>query len=359
MRNLKHLTIDCRMYGKNFGGIGRYVQEIVQHLIQKNTFLITILGNDEACEELKQYQENYKINIIPCSSTMFTLAEQIELKNKIPVCDVFWSPFINVPFFPIKADRRVVTIHDVFHIANPEYYSFLKRKLISVYYYFSTKLSSKIITVSNFSKKEIGKYFGEKIENRTIVIHNGCDINPESVIKEKTFGNYILFVGSVKPHKNLRKALHAFDKLDDPNLKFVIVGKKEGFITGDDSVFKIVEEINNKSNKIIFTGKITDYDLYAYYKNAKMLIMPSLYEGFGLPIIEAMKFDIPIACSDLEVFHEIGNDQLFYFDPNDESAIKTAMQKALMVDKVHYENGIFSWEDVSQKVKDVLQNEIL
>jgi len=343
------------MYGKDFGGIGRYVQEIVQNLIHQNQFYLSILANDEAYEELKgRTVEN--LRIISCSSKMFSIDEQLELYNKIPECDVFWSPYMNVPFLPIKAKKRIVTIHDVFHVANPEYYSFIKRRLISLYYFFSTKLSSKIITVSNFSKKEIGKIFGKDIESKTKVVYNGCDIDSEVVSPKKMQSDYILFVGSVKPHKNLKKALLAFELLDDENLKFVIIGKKEGFITGDSNVFDIVEKINSGSQKIIFTGSITDEDLYSYYKGARMLIMPSLYEGFGLPIIEAMKFNIPISCSNIEVFHEVGGDQLFYFDPNCEEDIKLSIEKALRNDTINYHNEILSWKDVSENIKNILLN---
>lgn len=355
MGHLKHITIDCRMYGKDFGGIGRYVQEVVQNLIQKNLFFLTILANELAYEELGG-STNKNLKVIRCSSTMFSLREQLELYKKVPKCDILWSPYINVPFLPVKANRRVVTIHDIFHIINPEYYSFLKRKLISIYYFFSTKLSVKIITVSHFSKKEIGNNFGKEIENKTEVVYNGCDITNDNVSPTDIGSDYILFVGSIKPHKNLKKALLAFDLLDNENLKFVIVGKKEGFITGDNSVFGIVENINKVSPKIIFTGSITDEELYGYYKGAKMLIMPFFYEGFGLPIVEAMRFNIPIACSDIEVFHEVGGSQLFYFDPKSEIDIKLGIERALEHSQIIYDKCIPTWEIVSENISNILLN---
>lgn len=353
MSNLKHVTIDCRMYGKSYGGIGRYVQEIVQNLIKQNRFYLTILANDEAYKELLELT-NENVKIIKCWSKMFSIKEQFELYYKIPKCDVFWSPYINVPFLPIKARKRIVTIHDVFHIANPSYYSFLKRKLISLYYFFSIKLSAKILTVSYFSKKEIKETFGEDIENKTDVVYNGCDIPVDNILPSKKCSNYILFVGSIKPHKNLKNALIAFEKLDVENIKFVIVGKKEGFITGDDSVFDIVENINKLTPKIIFTGNINDEDLYGYYKGARMLLMPSFYEGFGLPIIEAMQFGIPIACSDIDVFHEIGGNKLFYFDPYSGEDIKLKIQEALRSEKINYDKTIYTWELVTQKISEIL-----
>lgn len=344
----KHLVIDCRLYGKNYGGIGRYVQEIVFNLIIEKSLKVTILANDDAWEDLKHIGLNTAL--IKCSSKMFTISEQFELFRKIPSCDVFWSPYMNVPFFPIKAHRRVVTLHDVFHIANPQYYSLFKRIAIWPYYFFSTRISDRIITVSDFSKREIGKFFGKKIENKTVVIKNGCDISPESIssiVKEKS---YILFVGSVKPHKNLKNALLAFYEINNKDINFLIVGKKEGFITDDKEVFEIVQMVNKIEERVVFTGNVSDDTLYSYYKNAKILIMPSFYEGFGLPIVEAMIFNIPIACSNIEVFHEIGGSQLFYFDPSSVEDIKKTVIEALQFKEIKYVRTTPSWTSVAQDV---------
>ena len=92
-------------------------------------------------------------------------------------------------------------------------------------------------------------------------------------------------------------------------MKFVIVGKKEGFITADKEVLDLVEKINICENSVFFTGNVNDLELYAWYKGATALIFPSYYEGFGLPIIEAMQFGLPIICSDIPVFREIGKDK--------------------------------------------------
>ena len=344
---MKHLVIDCRMYGEKYGGIGRYVKEIVNHIIKDN-FKLTLLCGLEAYEDLKGVQS---IHLIKMNSSIFSIQEQFELFFKIPKSDIFWSPYMNVPFLPIRAKKRVVTLHDVFHLANPQYYSFFKKLAIWPYYFFSTKLSNTIFTVSYFSKKEIIRFFGKKIGNKTDVIYNGCDIDSENIKPIVLSKPYILFVGSIKPHKNLSNALLAFDILKKDNVNFIIVGKKNGFITGDKNIFELVKNINKKEERIIFTDNISDEILYSYYKGAKMLIMPSLYEGFGLPIIEAMKFNTPIVCSDIEIFHEIGNEKLFYFNPKSHNDIAKKIKFALEYDSICYNVKITQWKDTSNKIK--------
>jgi glycosyltransferase involved in cell wall biosynthesis len=323
-----HITIDCRMWGEKYGGIGRYTKDIVLQLINQNQWEFTLLCSTPAFQDLKCY-ENSIISLKPCTSPIFSLKEQWEIWRKVPCCDLFWSPYMNIPFVRTRAKKQIVTLHDVFHLANPQYYSRLKRIVIAPYYYFSTRYSDKILTVSNFSKSEINKYFGKHIADKVSVIYNGCEIKDEDIQPKEIGFKYFLFVGSIKPHKNLKNALLGFQQLNNKNYKFIIVGKKEGFITGDQSIFNLVSQINAETEKVLFTGNINDQELYAWYKGASALVMPSYYEGFGLPIIEAMHFNIPIIASNIPVLKEIGKKYISYFNPYDPDSIKNAMTRII------------------------------
>lgn len=124
------ITIDCRMWGKNFGGIGRYVQEIVLELLKIEKWDFTLIVADEKVrKEIEIASDNLSahLSLIICTAKMFMVSEQVELPIIIPKCDIFWSPYMNVPFLPCKAKYRVVTLHDVFHLANPQYQITLMR----------------------------------------------------------------------------------------------------------------------------------------------------------------------------------------------------------------------------------------
>ena len=319
-----NIIIDCRMWGEKFGGIGRYTKEIVLYLIIHKKWEFTLLYSPQAFKDLQSFQ-NKDIQLIPCDAKIFSLKEQWEVWKKVPRCDLFWSPYMNIPFIRTRAKKQVVTLHDVFHVANPQYYSKLKRIAIAPYYFFSTRNSNLILTVSQFSKSEILKYFGKRIANKVSVVYNGCEIQEDNIVAKNIGKKYFLFVGSIKPHKNLKNALLGFNKFNNNDYQFIIVGKKEGFITGDSEVFKLVTLINKEKEKVLFTGNINDQELYAWYKGASALIMPSLYEGFGLPIVEAMHFNIPIISSDIPVLKEIGKEYISYFNPYDPSSIKEKM----------------------------------
>lgn len=348
-----HITIDCRMWGEKYGGIGRYTKEIVLYLIKHYEWKFTLLYSSQAYHDLNNY-ENKNICLIPCNATIFSLKEQWEVWKKVPECDLFWNPYMNIPFIKTKARKQIVTLHDVFHLANPQYYSRLKKIAIAPYYYFSTRYSKIILTVSEFSKSEINKYFGERITNKVSVIYNGCEIKDEGIQPKEVGFKYFLFVGSIKPHKNLRNALLAFKELNNNDYKFIIVGKKEGFITCDQDVFNLVSQINTKTEKVLFTGNISDQELYAWYKGACALVMPSYYEGFGLPLIEAMHFNLPIICSDIPIFREICKDKVIYFNPHDPSDICQRMKEILNVPKPHYPEWC-KWSDTAKQIGKIFQ----
>ena len=340
------VVIDCRMWGKRFGGIGRYVKEIVSNLLVHQCWDFVLLVGDDNIKYCIQKKYPSKCAVIIVPAKIFSLKEQLLLPLKIPACDIFWSPYMNVPFLPCRAKYRVVTLHDVFHLANPQYYGSLKRLFIGAYYYFSCRKSNMILTVSDFSKREIRKYCGDKAFNKTVSIYNGSDIDASKVIPMSIGCDYILFVGNVKPHKNIKNALLGFQKMGNENFKFVIVGKKDGFITADNDVFKIVEQLNENTERVLFTGNISDDELYSWYMGAKMLVQPSFYEGFGLPIVEAMAFGLPIACSDIPVFKELGNDKLAYFDPHSPKSIGVCMEKTLAKGKCVYPKWI-TWKETA------------
>ena len=323
------ITIDCRMWGKTFGGIGRYVQEIVTALLQTQVWEMTlVVASSDVEHEMENIPEKKaKCRFVVCDAKMFSLKEQMALPRVIPACDIFWSPYMNVPFLPCGATKRVVTLHDVFHLANPQYYSRLKQLMIKPFYYSSTRKSDLILTVSEFSKQEIVKFCGKRLASKIKTIYNGCDIDVSKVNPADRDFRYLLFVGNVKPHKNLKNALLGFQQLNNLNLRFVIVGKKEGFVTGDSEVFETVNRLNANGERVVFTGNISDDELYSWYKDATALVQPSYYEGFGLPIVEAMQFGLPIACSDIPVFREIGGATLNYFNPYSPDSIAECMKR--------------------------------
>lgn len=147
--------------------------------------------------------------------------------------------------------------------------------------------------------------------------------------KEREYDRpYILYVGNVKPHKNLRRLVQAFQSIADQIPQdLIIVGKKEGFIIGDSEVAKLAEMMGEK---IHFTGFVSNEELKNYYHYADLFVFPSLYEGFGLPPLEAMSAGCKnVAVSNIPVLKEIYGDSVVYFDPEDITSIANQIVEQL------------------------------
>ncbi|QNF34992.1 glycosyltransferase family 4 protein [Adhaeribacter swui] len=246
-----------------------------------------------------------------------------------------------MPLLPIKADKRIVIIHDVNHIALSNTLSLIKRIYAQFVIYSALQLSDKIITVSEFSKKEIQKYF-PAFTRHIYTIPLGVDKNQfhlfsemeqnRILIKYNLPDYYILYVGNVKPHKNLQVLIKAFALLKKEekfkNYKLVIVGKKEGFITGDNNISNLIDALHIFPD-IIFTGFVAQPDLPILYAQAKLFVFPSLYEGFGLPPLEAMACGCPVIAANAASLPEIYKDAALFFNPDDALELNNTMMKLL------------------------------
>jgi glycosyltransferase involved in cell wall biosynthesis len=350
------LCIDTRMI-KN-SGIGRYIQEIIPLLLKEGGFNITCLGDFEALSKHNWFSE---VNFVEMRSRIFTISEQFELSRKIPNCDIFWSPQYNVPIFPIKAKKRVVTIHDVYQMAHFHELTLLKKVFVKMLTFFAVKFSHSIVTVSNFSKSEILRCTSANID-KISVIYNGLNDYFSKDIEFKSINEkFILFVGNIKPHKNLHNALQSFRIFIKKNdsYKFYIVGKKDGFISGVGNIEKLIKGIEEK---VIFTGYISDLELKIYYSNASIFFFPSKYEGFGLPILEAMSFSKPIVSSSSASMPEVGGDSILYCNPNDINDMAEKLQNVLdnkfEFSTMKYSQQLkkFSWVSAAKKYKILFTN---
>ena len=315
------IAIDARMI--NHSGIGTYMKNLINALL--GDYHLILLGDPS---EIKKHIKLGEIEIINFQSPIYSVSEQMMYPFKIPDCDLFLSTHYNIPLFPIKAKKKIVIIYDANHLAFYNQLSMAQKLYTKLMMNGAVKMSDTIITISEFSKSEILKYlsvdpvkikvlpFG--IDPEMINLELNKEISPTISIP----GKFLLFVGNVKPHKNLINLLRAFEILlqSGKDYKLVIVGKKEGFITGDKEVFEFIEDNKLLNEHIIFTGQIENRELYNYYRKASVFIFPSLYEGFGIPPLEAMICGCPVIASDLTAIPEICGDAVLYIkalDPVD------------------------------------------
>jgi glycosyltransferase involved in cell wall biosynthesis len=359
-------------------GIGTYIRNLVPQIISSYSDVkFNLLGN---ISELRYvpWANSANVSLIDCNSPVYSITEQLKVPIEIPSCDIFWSPHYNIPLAPIRAKKRLLTIHDVFHLAFIDQLPFKQRIYARLVLNSAVKISDIIVTVSNFSKSEIVKHTktgGEKIT----VIHNGIDtekfreLDDAALIPVKKKCNlpdkFILFVGNVKPHKNLKRLLGAYEILIKKGITdyyLVIAGKKEGFITGDSEVFRILNNNPILREKVLFTGYMDNSDLPAVYTLASLLIFPSLYEGFGLPPLEAMACGCLTVVSNAASLPEVCGEAAYYIDPYNIENIAGGMERILtdntlrhdLINKGFKRAGLFSWGESSMEHQKIL-DEIL
>lgn len=322
------LVIDIRLI--NASGIGTYLKNVIPGILPAFDE-VTVLGK---VSEIQLFEWSKKVEIIEFSAEIYSLKEQLQYPFIVPECDILWCPFFNVPFFPVKAVKIVTSIHDVYHLSDNAFISFLKKKYAQLLFNNAVQKSSLIFTISEFSKSEILKFTKAKPEKIELV-YCGVDRvffeNPKSESKLKLPENYILYVGNIKPHKNLIVLLKAYSTFPEEfkvKHPLVFIGKKEGFITKDNEIEQFIKS-NKLQNHITFTGYVEDIEIPKIYKEASLFVFPSLYEGFGLPILEALASKTKVISSNAASLTEVGGKVVVYFDPKNYTELADKIKKEL------------------------------
>lgn len=226
---------------------------------------------------------------------------------------------------------------------------------------YSVKKAKAILTISEFSKNAIIKYYHIN-ENKIVVTYPGVKkliVKNKNLLKKYSVdSDYILYVGSLQPRKNLLRLIEAYNILlsQYPDIKLVIVGKK-GWLYED--IFKKVRELKLE-RKVIFTGYVPDEDLPAFYQNAQCFVLVSLYEGFGLPVLEAMNYGCPVVASNVSSLPEVVGQAGVLVNPENVEEIAQGIKEAIKKRKTLVARGLkqakkFSWEKCARETLGVLE----
>jgi len=323
----KEVCIDARML--LLGGIGTYIRNLLPGL--NAAFQLKLIVHPDIVEKEKWLQG---YDLIFSSAGIYSIREQIELPMRIPHVDLFFSPHYNIPLAPIRAKRRVVTIHDVFHLAFGSHLQWHERIYAKRIIQQAVGRSHAIITDSAFSASEICKYT-HIVADQIIPIHLAVDRNlfqpivhkdriAEIVQKFRLPKRYFLFVGNLKPHKNLSNLLLALKENSDWEL--VIVGKGHG-MKNVDSGIAAYEKLPELHGKVHWHPTVPNDALSVIYQHAEALILPSYYEGFGLPPLEAMSCGCPVIVSNAASLPEVCSSAALYVAPEKPASIASAMKK--------------------------------
>jgi len=297
-----------------------------------------------------QFPINFQISII----NMPRLWTQVGLAYKTWVdnLDVLWVPAHTLPVLAKPGLRKVVTIHGIEYEWLPAYENLLQRWYLPLSTKFACWAANKIIAVSKFTKNQLIERLGAD-PNKISVVYEGTNyVEPERSTKIRE--RYILFIGTVQPRKNLVRLIEAFCKLKIENCKLVLAGKL-GW-----NYQEVVDAAKNKNVEI--TGFVSDQRRNELLKNALCYVQPSITEGFGLPVLEAMHAGIPVVSSKGGALAEIVGDAGLLFDPYNIQEISHSLSLVIhshslrkeLISKGKERVKDFSWEKAAEQTYNIL-----
>jgi glycosyltransferase involved in cell wall biosynthesis len=350
-------------------GIGTYIRNLLRHLarIDDRTEYV-VLCRDEDRTFAEELGENFRA--VAERSGAYSVREQIAvpLDLRREKADLFHAPHYVLP--PLTPCRSVVTIHDCIHLRFPQYlpnrlgYAYARGAL-----WVAAHRSARVLTVSEASKRDILRYFRVP-ESKITVIPNAIDerfseqppADEVMRVRERYQLNdpFILYAGNIRPHKNLERLIEAFHTIrrgDLAHVKLLIIGDE---ISKYAALRRTVHRYKLHKH-VRFFGFVPDATLAILYRLARVFVFPSLYEGFGLPPLEAMASGTPVITSNVSSLPEVVGDAAMLIDPYEPDAIAGAMRRVLSDDRLRddmRERGLararaFSWGHSIRRVREI------
>ena len=329
-------------------GVGVYALNLVSKIYEidkKNSYYILVQDDDDSLNSINN--NNFKILWVKSSifrKFIFRLfLEQfyipfLTLKYKI---HIFHSLHYSFPLI-ILFGKRVVTIHDMTFFKFPEKHLLVKRLYFSFFIRLSAVLVDKIISVSKSTRDDFMHLFKVDRSKMHVIYHGvnekfspNLDKTRVDILKKKFNINseYLLFIGTIEPRKNIKKLILAFLKFsqENRNCQLVIAGKK-GWHFND--IFRYVNDFALNS-KVIFTGFIEEEEKPLLIAGAKIFVYPSLYEGFGIPVLESLACGIPTITSNVSSLPEVAGEAALLIDPTNKDNLYLSIKKLLEDNKLY------------------------
>jgi len=366
------IGIDCRYildvkYGE-LAGVGHYTYFLIKYLIQldkENQYFLFFYNKKIKCEEFEK-NDNVKCVYFPGLENIGKipfLYRHIIIPHILSLykLDIYHNPANIIPFFYFK--KSIITIHDLALYKNPDWFPEGQKFSKYILTPFSIYKAKKIIAVSENTKTDLIEMFKVNKDKIEVIYEGVEDYNKfeikETEIKEKfKFKQpYFLYIGTLEPRKNLVRLISAFAQFlqENKGSKYLLLlAGKKGW--KDEPIFEKIKELKLE-DKVIYLGYVSLKEKVYLLKNAYAFTFPSLYEGFGLPILEAVNLGLPIITSNIASIPELIIDNALLVDPYDVTSIKKALAKIVKDQKLrnelsHKGKGIakhFTWQEAAKR----------
>ena len=329
------VVLDTRTANDHFPGIGRYVASLVGALQRVAPELDLVLLREPTAQATR-----LSLPALPgmeCAVSPFSIRQQWVVPRLLrkQSAALYHSPYYLMPYRP--GAPAVLTCYDLIPLLYPEYYSAAQRLIYRLAHRLALRATQAILSISEATRADLVRYF--QVDARRIVVTplaadaRFAPSSPEHVAatcrKHGLPQAYVLYFGSNKPHKNLTRLIQAWNLQRSAagvgDSVLVIAGHWEPRYA---EAKRLVEALGLK-DRVIFIGAVDEADLPALYSGARLFVFPSLYEGFGLPVLEAMACGTPVVYSASSSLPEVAGDAGLTFDPGDVEALATTIQRVL------------------------------
>jgi len=371
-----HIGIDAHAIGAQQGGNETYIANLIKSLAEidgDNLYTIYLANAGAAAQWREGFTNRYKnfsVRLLPPPTPLVRVPVYLTYELFRRPVDVLHVQFTAPPFCRVPV---VATIHDLAFERMPETFTRRGSFQLKLTVRRTAKKAARIATVSEYSRQDLLSIY-KLTPEKVVVTYNGIEssfaprpsVPNEAEEVRRRFGvsrDFLLAVGSLQPRKNMVRLIRAYARLrserEDFRPQLVIVGRKLWLAS------EIFDEVKRQrwADDVILTGYVPDEDLPALYRAARAFVYPSLFEGFGLPPLEAMACGTPVVTSDVSSLPEVTGDAALLIDPNDERALANALIEIVNNEGLRAElreRGIaqakkFTWRAAAEKTLSLYQ----
>lgn len=350
------IGFDAKRFFDNATGLGVYSRQLVQMLCEyypQNEYSLFYAGrnaeNNKTCAKvISKPSGNYMPD---WAWRSFGQSKQIN-QNKI---DIYHGLSNELPFLVKNKTKMVVTMHDVLWLRFPQFYSLPDRKVYSLKAQVALRKADAVIATSKQTAEDLIQFF--KVDEKKIhVVYQSVNTPNSDSANEKPIisGEYLLYVSSFQSRKNHLMLIDGFNMVkNNLNGKLVLAGRP--FETYKKCIEKVKEY--NLENKVIFLTDTTESEIANLYSHASGFVYPSMFEGFGIPLVEAIEYGLPIAASNQSIFKEVTGNTAIYFEPNNAYSIADLLLRLGKVDKESFK---IRYQDVLKKYnKELISKQLM
>ena len=369
---LQRFVLDARTATDHFPGIGRYVVNLTRGLALVAPDLDIALLHDPTAAATRLALPG--LPRIACAASPFSLRQQWVVPGQLHrmQATLYHSPYYLMPYR--TGVPTVLTCYDLIPLVCPQYYSLLQRLVSWLAHTLALETADRVLAISQATRADLIHHF--HLDSQRVVV---TWLAPDPAFRPQPLERvialrarlhlpeqYALYLGSNKPHKNLVCLVKAWriSNLSRPartcggqspisDFKLVIAGHWDSRYP---EAMRLAEELDLR-DQVIFAGPVAEGDLPALYSGAALFVFPSLYEGFGLPVLEAMACGVPVVCSNTSSLPEVAGDAALLADPSDVDALAVTMSQALASEELRQEMrqkgrvqaAKFSWEQTARE----------